>query len=81
MKENRHYRCSQPKNAVPFACGSCRKFKPEVLVEWKAALVFMRTRGRFLVRGKYRFSNFGGAVEMIPEVQKVISLVSVVLKG
>ena len=23
-------------NAVPFATGSCRKFKPEVLVEWKA---------------------------------------------
>ena len=36
MSENRHYRCSQPKNAVPFATGSCRKFKPEVLVEWKA---------------------------------------------
>ena len=30
--------------------GRCRKFKPEVLVEWKAPLVFMR--GRFLVRGK-----------------------------
>ena len=39
MAENRHYRCSQPKNAVPFATGSCRKFKPEVLVEWKALLV------------------------------------------
>ena len=25
-------------NAVPFATGSCRKFKPEVLVEWKARL-------------------------------------------
>ena len=36
MLENRHYRCSQPKNAVPFATGSCRKFKPEVLGEWKA---------------------------------------------
>ena len=36
MSENRHYRYSQPKNAVPFATGSCRKFKPEVLVEWKA---------------------------------------------
>ena len=23
-------------NAVPFAPGSCRKFKPDVLVEWKA---------------------------------------------
>ena len=23
-------------NAVPFATGSCRKFKPDVLVEWKA---------------------------------------------
>ena len=23
-------------NAVPFACGSCRKFKPDVLVEWEA---------------------------------------------
>ena len=23
-------------NAVPFASGSCRKFKPEELVEWKA---------------------------------------------
>ena len=23
-------------NAVPFATGSCRKFKPQVLVEWKA---------------------------------------------
>ena len=30
---------SQPKNAVPFATGSCRKFKPEVLVEWKAPFV------------------------------------------
>ena len=38
MSENRHYRCSQPKNAVPFATGSCRKFKPEVLVEWKAPM-------------------------------------------
>ena len=36
MSENRHYRCSQPKNAVLFTTGSCRKFKPEVLVEWKA---------------------------------------------
>ena len=42
MSENRHYRCSQPKNAVPFATGSCRKFKPEVLVEWKAPLVFLQ---------------------------------------
>ena len=41
MSENRHYRCSQPKNVVPFATGSCRKFKPEVLVEWKAPLVFL----------------------------------------
>ena len=24
------------KNAVPFATGSCRKFKPDFLVEWKA---------------------------------------------
>ena len=23
-------------NAVSFATGSCRKFKPEVLIEWKA---------------------------------------------
>ena len=23
-------------NAVPFAPGSCRKFKPDVLAEWKA---------------------------------------------
>ena len=23
-------------NVVPFATGSCRKFKPDVLVEWKA---------------------------------------------
>ena len=38
--ENRHYRCSQPKNAFPFATGSCRKFKPEVLVEWKALEVY-----------------------------------------
>ena len=22
-------------NAVPFVSGSCRKFKPDVLVEWK----------------------------------------------
>ena len=41
MSENRHYRCSQPKNAVPFATRSCRKFKPEVLVEWKAPRVFL----------------------------------------
>ena len=40
MSENHHYRCSEPKNAVPFATGSCRKFKPEVLVEWKAPFDF-----------------------------------------
>ena len=34
MSENRYYLFSQPKNSVPFATGSCRKFKPEV--EWKA---------------------------------------------
>ena len=27
-------------NAVPFATGNCRKFKPDVLVEWKAPIVF-----------------------------------------
>ena len=27
-------------NAVPFATGSCRKFKPDVLVEWKAPMFF-----------------------------------------
>ena len=25
-------------NTVPFATGSCRKFKPDVLVEWKAPI-------------------------------------------
>ena len=40
MSENRHYWCSQPKNAVPFPTGSCRKFKPELLVEWKAPTVY-----------------------------------------
>ena len=24
-------------NAVPFATGSCRKFKPDVLIEWNGA--------------------------------------------
>ena len=28
------------RNAVPFRSGSCRKFKPEILVEWKASAVF-----------------------------------------
>ena len=28
-------------NAVPFATGSCQKFKPEVLVEWKAPTMYM----------------------------------------
>ena len=41
MSENRHYRCSQPKNAFPFATGSCRKFKLEVMGEWKAPTVTM----------------------------------------
>ena len=27
-------------NAVPFATGNCRKFRPEVLVEWKAFIIF-----------------------------------------
>ena len=27
-------------NAVPFATGSCRKFKPDVLVEWKVPIDF-----------------------------------------
>lgn len=27
-------------NAVLFVTGSCRKFKPDVLLEWKAPLVF-----------------------------------------
>ena len=27
-------------NVVPFATGSCRKFKPDVLVEWKAPMFF-----------------------------------------
>ena len=27
-------------NAVPFATGNCRKFNPDVLVEWKAPIVF-----------------------------------------
>ena len=26
-------------NAVPFATGSCRKFKPDVLVEWKVPMI------------------------------------------
>ena len=26
-------------NAVPFATGKCRKFRPDVLTEWKAGLV------------------------------------------
>ena len=26
--------------AVPFATGSCRKFKPDILVEWKAPFIF-----------------------------------------
>ena len=26
--------------AVPFATGSCRKFKPDILVEWKALFIF-----------------------------------------
>ena len=26
-------------NAVPFATGSCRKFKPDVLIEWKEPLI------------------------------------------
>ena len=39
MSGNCHYRCGQPKNAVPFATGCCWKFKPEILVEWKASLV------------------------------------------
>ena len=28
-------------NAVPFATGSCQKFKPDVLVEWKAPTMYM----------------------------------------
>ena len=27
-------------NAVPFSTGSCRKFKPDVLVEWKVPIDF-----------------------------------------
>ena len=27
-------------NAVLFVTGSCRKFKPDVLLEWKAPLLF-----------------------------------------
>ena len=27
-------------NVVPFATGNCRKFMPDVLVEWKAPIVF-----------------------------------------
>ena len=27
-------------NSVPFATGSCRKFKPDVLVEWKVPIDF-----------------------------------------
>ena len=30
------------KNTVPFATGSCRKFKVDVLVEWKAPKVSLR---------------------------------------
>ena len=26
--------------AVPFATGSCLKFKPDILVEWKAPFIF-----------------------------------------
>ena len=25
-------------NAVPFGTGSCRKFKPDVLIEWNGAM-------------------------------------------
>ena len=28
-------------NAVPFATGSCQKFKPDVFVEWKAPTMYM----------------------------------------
>ena len=41
MSKNRHYQGSQLKNAVPFATGSCRKFKPEVWVEWKVPCSFI----------------------------------------
>ena len=30
------------KNTVPFATGSCRKFKVDVLVEWKAPKISLR---------------------------------------
>ena len=31
-----------PENAVPFATGSCQKFKPEVLIECKAPKILLK---------------------------------------
>ena len=34
--------CGSFENTVPFATGSCRKFKVDVLIEWKAPKVSLR---------------------------------------
>ena len=46
-------------NAVPFATGSCRKFKPDVLVEWKVPIDFSNLCVNAIIFTIYALSPFG----------------------
>ena len=59
-------------NAVPFDTGSCLKFKPDVLVEWKAPLRFSRNKVNFFPRDQSLSVYYYPLTSYIP-VQKLLA--------